>query len=368
MTARTYFRTVAPELTDSQIKDIFVNRDTQFNRVILAALLYGIYTGVVAVTLWAVASRNRDRNYRRPHFLVFIILLLYILAIFNIYYEWAGDILIFITNGTKFWDGYTSSLAPPILLTSGIGAILSTNLADTTLIWRCWIVWGRSWRVVLVPIACTAMATASRGIVTYYSTFGPIKSLPPQAIYLENIVNWAVLYSSLILATLLWCTILIVYRILRVGGTAGTMGVYRRVIEMLVESALLYSAVIVILLVFEVRNQGAAAYVEEFAIAIRGIAPTILVGRVAAGHARPDDSWSENTTSSSLRFRSNSSSQNDSEISVVSGWATSSHATPDLEEGFEENYTLRVRTGVAAQTCNAHDYSGDLESVECSVV
>ncbi len=41
MTARTYSRTVAPELTDSQIKDIFVNRDTQFNRVILAALLYG---------------------------------------------------------------------------------------------------------------------------------------------------------------------------------------------------------------------------------------------------------------------------------------------------------------------------------------
>ncbi|KAK0435524.1 hypothetical protein EV421DRAFT_2022477 [Armillaria borealis] len=316
MTARTLFRTAAPELTDSQIKAIFVNRDELFNRVILAALLYGIYTGVVAVTLCAVASRNYDQNYRRPHFLVFIILLLYILAIFNLYYKWAGEISTFITNGTNFWIGYTSTPSPPILLTAGISAILSTNLADATL---------------------HKKTLASRGIVAYYSAFGPIENLPPQAFYLENIVNWAVLYSSLILATLLWCTILIVYRILRVGGAAGRMHVYQRVIEMLVESALLYAAVIVVLLVFQVHNENSAHYVVELANAIRGIAPTMLVGRVAAGHARPDDSWSENTSTSSLRFRSSPDSHNDGEISVGSGWDTYSRARPDLEEGLEEN-------------------------------
>ncbi len=71
------------------------------------------------------------------------------------------------------------------------------------------------------------------------------------------------------MATLLWCTILIIYRILSVGGAAGRMRVYQRLIEMLVESALLYSAVIVVLLVFEVRNETSGAYVEEVAIAIR---------------------------------------------------------------------------------------------------
>ncbi len=52
--------------------------------------------------------------------------------------------------------------------------------------------------------------------------------------------------------------------------------------------------------------------------------PTVLVGRVAAGHARPDDSWSDDTTVSSIRFRNHSSSQNDSHLSVESGWDTSS--------------------------------------------
>ncbi|KAK0466528.1 hypothetical protein IW261DRAFT_1426872 [Armillaria novae-zelandiae] len=55
MTTRTYPATAIPELTDSQIKDIVANLDMSLNNTILGALLYGIYTGVVAITLWAVA-------------------------------------------------------------------------------------------------------------------------------------------------------------------------------------------------------------------------------------------------------------------------------------------------------------------------
>ncbi|PBK90431.1 hypothetical protein ARMGADRAFT_1064533 [Armillaria gallica] len=340
MISRTYVTgTGIAEITDSRIKDMLGGIDQGFNEVMINAFTHGIYTGVVVVALWATASRIISENYRTPHFLVVIILILYFLATFSLYENWTRAISYLIApHSTGSWEIYLSGHpSTSILLALGIDAILSAVLADATLIWRCWIVWGRSWRVVLVPITCTTLAIASRGIVAYYSAFGPIENVPPQALYLENIVNWAVLYSSLILATLLWCTILIVYRILRVGGTAGRTGLYQRVIEMLVESTLLYSAVIVALLVFQVRNEGAANYVAVLAAAIRGMAPTILVGRVAAGHARPDDSWSENISTSSLRFRSNSSSHNDSEISVGSGWDTSSRARLDLEEGSEDN-------------------------------
>ncbi|KAK0446967.1 uncharacterized protein EV420DRAFT_883522 [Desarmillaria tabescens] len=289
------------------------------------------------------SRNNRGQNSQRtvPHFLVFIILLLYLLATFNLYYVWDVEISnISITNGKSIWTAYNYQFGTPITLAEGIDAILSTVLADATLIWRCWIVWGRSWQVVLVPIACTTLAIISRGIVTYYTAFRHAENAPSQALYLENAVNWAVLYSSLILTTLLWCTILIIYRILRVGGVTAGMRVYRRVIEILVESASLYSALIAVLLMFQVRNKAAGIYVEVLAVAMRGIAPTVLVGRVAAGHARPDDSWSGSTTGSSLRwsllrFRSHSNSQTDSQMSAGSGWDTSSHVRPDLEEGLE---------------------------------
>ncbi len=53
------------------------------------------------------------------------------------------------------------------------------------------------------------------------------------------------------------------------GAAAGRMYVYQRVIEMLVESASLYSAVIVVLLVFEGRNEVAGVCIEDLAIAMR---------------------------------------------------------------------------------------------------
>ncbi len=122
---------------------------------------------------------------------------------------------------------------------------------------------------ILLSVSTNAKLV-TRGIMTYYSSFGPVENMSPQAQYLEKIgVNWAVLYSSSILATLLWCTIFIVYRILRVGGIAAGMRVYHRLVEMLVESASLYSAVIVVLLVFEVRSDAAEIYIEELVIATR---------------------------------------------------------------------------------------------------
>ncbi|KAK0433265.1 hypothetical protein EV421DRAFT_2023596 [Armillaria borealis] len=324
MIARTYPVTDIPELTDSQIEDIFRNLDMQFNQTMLSA--------------GAHASRNSIQSPGRPRFLIFIILLLYLLATVHLYYGWAVEIAYAtLPNGENFWTAFEYTPGTPIFLALGIDAILSTILADATLIWRCWIVWGRSWRIVLVPIACTTLATGT-GIETYKSIFaGPAKiNSPPTGLFFDNVVNWAVLYSSLILTTLLWCTILIIYRIWRVGAAAGRIHVYQRVIEMLVESASLYSAVLVVLVVLEARNELAAGYIEEVTSAMRGIIPTILVGRVAAGHARPDDSWNENATTSSLRFRSYSSSQSVSlEMNAGSESGRSSRITPDLENALD---------------------------------
>ncbi|KAK0495212.1 hypothetical protein EDD18DRAFT_266414 [Armillaria luteobubalina] len=373
MATGTHPATAIPELTDSQIEAILADLDETLNNAIFSALLYGIYTGVVAVTLWAVASRNCGENRRRPHFLVAIILLLYLLAGFNVYHGWAGCLIAYTTLAWKsVWEEFALLNSPvPLTLTGEVGAILSTVLADAALIWRCWIVWGRSWRVVLIPIACTTLATASRGIVAYYDTLESLASESPRALLLEEAVNWAVLYSSLVMATLLWCTILIIYRILRVGGAAGRIHVYQRVIEMLVESALLYSAVIVVLLVFEARNEVATLYVEDLAIAMRGIMPTILVGRVAAGHARPDDSWSESAPRSSIRFGNHSTSQNHTQISVESGRDTSSIERLDLEAGLEDITEGRVEGASSLDRDSTHDYhhvGGTTSSVDYSAV
>ncbi|KAK0451143.1 uncharacterized protein EV420DRAFT_723987 [Desarmillaria tabescens] len=161
------------------------------------------------------------------------------------------------------------------------------------MIWRCWIVWGRQWVIVLLPILFLLSATAFK-IIGEYQDF--------------NISNGYtfdfVLYSSFLLATTLWCTSLIVYRIVTVGGEAvgGEVRTDRHIIEVLVELSALYSACLILYVGFYARDSYLGPYFDILAGSTRGIAPTLLVGRVAAGHARPDDSWQGSVVLGSLRF------------------------------------------------------------------
>ncbi|KAK0454000.1 uncharacterized protein EV420DRAFT_614827 [Desarmillaria tabescens] len=123
-----------------------------------------------------------------------------------------------------------------------------------------------------------------------------------------------VLYSSFVLVTTIWCTAFIIYRILTVGQASGEVGggvsFYRHVIEVLIESSALYSVSLILLVVFEVREVQARYYVDVMTGIARGVAPTLLVGRVAAGHARSDDSW-QGSVMSSLHFGTTHSRNND---------------------------------------------------------
>ncbi|KAK0185160.1 hypothetical protein F5146DRAFT_1228100 [Armillaria mellea] len=116
-----------------------------------------------------------------------------------------------------------------------------------------------------------------------------------------------VLCSSFALASTLWCTLLIIYRIVTLVQS-DRLGAYRRVIEILVESSALYAISLILFVAFYARNDPTLYYFDVLSAITRGIAPTFLVGRVAAGHARPDDSWQGGITPS-LHFATHSGSQ-----------------------------------------------------------
>ncbi|KAK0196235.1 hypothetical protein F5146DRAFT_997695 [Armillaria mellea] len=156
--------TIVQKPTDGQAQDIFYALDAQLNSMMVGALTHGIYTGLIVFTFSTAA--------------------------------------------------YNNPLPPRVYLAVGIAAGVSTILTDATLIWRCWIVWGRSSGAILVPVISTTLAVVSKGIVLYhnYADGHPENTV----LYAPNSSRWAVIYSSAILGTLLWCTVLIVYRILSV--------------------------------------------------------------------------------------------------------------------------------------------------------
>ncbi|KAK0203800.1 hypothetical protein DFS33DRAFT_832825 [Desarmillaria ectypa] len=228
--------------------------------------------------------------------LVVVIILLHALTTVNFAAYLSYIHSSFIENGQSFSSMYLklNGTNQATFLEMGIAAAMSTILTDLYMIWYCWMVWGRRRLVVLFPILFLISATVSKIIVIYHDYFGVINDVFPMP------------YMSFILATTLWCTLLIIYRIVTVAGvrhgTEGRLRFYHHFIEVLVESSALYSISLVLLLAFTIRSNLGEYYLDTIAGIAKGIAPTLLVGRAAAGHTRPNDD-SDQSTVSTLHFR-----------------------------------------------------------------
>ncbi|KAG7448677.1 uncharacterized protein BT62DRAFT_721375 [Guyanagaster necrorhizus] len=250
----------------------------------------GLYTGIVAVTLWNIYICGNGCASKFMKIMVVIILSLYVLATIDFAFVWSIGSSAFTVDGKSFGTVYRTVNGPATAtLATGITAIISTILADSTMIWRCWIVWGQRWLVVTFPIFFLLSGIGFKMI-----------NVLQRFVYATTYELGVILYSSLILVTTLWCTFLIIYRILTVTiNSDGGIGPYRHIIEILVESSLLYSASLILYLGLSAydSSNSVLVYLDSVVAFARGVAPTLLVGRVA-GWARPDDSWQGSVISS----------------------------------------------------------------------
>ncbi|KAK0220028.1 hypothetical protein IW262DRAFT_996931 [Armillaria fumosa] len=275
------------DLTDDDKAYAFQYLDATLNSTILYALLHGIYTGILAVTLWNIFI-NKSWSIRRT--LVLIVILLHALITINVAVNWVYVRSTFIKKGQSFWTVYLNFIGPDqaFFWESGITATISTILADLY-IWCCWMVWGRRWLVVLLPILSQICATVSKIIHIYREYCNPPEE------------TFSMLYISFVLVTTLWCTLLIIHRILIVVGAkrgpSGRLRVYQQFIEVLVESSALYSISLVVWLALTVHGDPRTIYADTMVAILKGVAPTLLIGRAAAGHTRPKDDCDESAVS-----------------------------------------------------------------------
>ncbi|PBL04438.1 hypothetical protein ARMGADRAFT_1004994 [Armillaria gallica] len=280
---------LVPDLTDADRAYIFTELDAALNSRILYSLLLGLYTGIVAVTLESIYT-NKTRPIGRG--IVVVICILHILTSVNFIADWVYTRTLFVGNAQSSWAEYlfANSDRVNLILVMGVAGIICTALADSTLIWRCWTVWGRRWPVILPPVLFL-ICTIVFNIIAIYKSYATI----------SGYTLGFVLHSAFILATTLWCTLLIIFRIVAVVRAEARLGTYRHVIEVFVESSALYSLSLILYVAVFCYDTPATFYIDVVAGVARGIAPTLLVGRVAAGHARPDDSW-QGSFMSSLHF------------------------------------------------------------------
>ncbi|KAK0223914.1 hypothetical protein IW262DRAFT_1547628 [Armillaria fumosa] len=230
--------------------------------------------------------------------MIMVIVILYVMATIDFALNWSRIYLIYVKHGQTFMDESLEFLYPSKLgILMNITGIVSTICADSAMIWRCWMVWGKRWPVVVLPILFLISGTGFKVRLTYKASIDIVADA------LDNLL--VILYVTFVLATTLWCTLMIIFRIFSVGhastGSGGPFKVYRHVIEILVESSALYAIFLLLDMIMVACQNLADDYMDVIAAFARGVAPTLLIGHVSAGHARPDDSW-EGSVMSSLRF------------------------------------------------------------------
>ncbi|KAG5641085.1 hypothetical protein DXG03_006052 [Asterophora parasitica] len=150
------------------------------------------------------------------------------------------------------------------------------------------------------------------GVVTS-TTFGDVR------------VDYATALYSTSLVTTLYCTTVIVYRVVQVGSRS-TIGPglrsYQGILEILIESSALYFFATLFALVAYTQSGPVSQFASAFWTSVTvsliryyfgsvlcrlltlcwGIAPTLVVARVAAGDARPNQTWNNQAEGPALSF------------------------------------------------------------------
>lgn len=189
---------------------------------------------------------------------------------------------------------------------TGIAALLIVVFtADCIYIWRCWVVWGKRWSVVVLPIMCliTGYTLAIIGGIVQTD----IGAVPTKADL--KLAHLTATYYVLETALTLYLTIFITARIVMVQiqfpGAASRRRFavrYSRAVEIIVEGCVLYSALFLTNVVFSARSDPRTAWPVSVMPQLGGIIPTLLLFRVAMGMTRPDSSYSSPGFQSSVVF------------------------------------------------------------------
>ncbi|KIY68448.1 hypothetical protein CYLTODRAFT_489737 [Cylindrobasidium torrendii FP15055 ss-10] len=282
-------------------------RETMINSNMLMTLSYGVYSFVFWRAITSGMRGGRSKRSRQPDayaahrsriqrspvlFIIAILMYTLVTVLCAIYWKTLYDV--FGPNGGDGTYLCTKHVAPALPVICEAALALNIVLADSVLIWRTYIVFGKIKRIVIFPAVLVLCNTALP-----FVGFVPVKGYKDSPEIYELVFGirkfcvFVWVYLGFSMGITLYCSIAITLRILwicRLGGASWKS--YSNVLEVIAKSSALYTTVIVItsILGFSSARWG-ARYAVAVLLSVTGIAPTWILARIVSGKARADESW-----------------------------------------------------------------------------
>ncbi|KAF7324071.1 hypothetical protein MKEN_00629500 [Mycena kentingensis (nom. inval.)] len=314
--------------------------------------VHGLYTAIMLITLWVIlrGGKHAEVNGSRKWIQIALVVVPYALSTIHVGLNWHWYASAIDDNELPGGPGLLYSLTHIPAWMEAVGDsffCLNIFFADCVFIWRCWRVWNRRWQVVAVPILATIAGAALAIVIVNDQVISRRTSEPFTAAKKSaEFIKLSSVYFSLSMGTSLLTTLLITLRILMVqrtsyylrrtfkipGQDSNTSSARRfnPFVEVLVESAALYSATLLAFVVFSTQKSINVYYAQNIHAQMAGLAPLLIILRIASGKARPSDDWSATLAlSTALNFTNPSKDQSES-----AGSSTLSMSMAVVDSGF----------------------------------
>ncbi|KAJ7480878.1 hypothetical protein FB451DRAFT_1238659 [Mycena latifolia] len=244
----------------------------------LNSMGYGILTVMTGFTLKTLLENKRPRYPSR--LLLSVLSQIWILSTaywIMIVYRAYQAFIRFPEGATQFY----STLAMPSYTARSVVYCMLTLVADTFAIYRAYLVWNRKWHMVAVPVIMLGGTVVTACGVIYHFTQG-------DALFDTAILPWITSWFVMTLCTNVVCTCLIGYRIIQSQRAIQKLCEVAsdrlwNTLIIIVESAAIYSSVLIALICCYVLGSDAQDIVLDMSVSTIGIAFTMIILRVSLG-------------------------------------------------------------------------------------
>uniref|UniRef100_A0A5K1JXK9 Cell surface hydrophobicity-associated protein n=1 Tax=Ganoderma boninense TaxID=34458 RepID=A0A5K1JXK9_9APHY len=250
--------------------------------IFIQTLLYGAYTVVFILTVWVLLSKRPQRQPAQDPML-WITVLMFLMATLHIGINYTRVIKAFIIyrNAPGGPAAFFNQLSEFTQIFGSTVYVAQTLIGDSVVLYRCYLVWGRLY-VVIVPFILLLGSTAS-GIGILYSF---AKVVPEAEIFVDELQHWILSFFSLTLATNIICT----------GGHRYVLFCYRPIVFLVLESGMVYSATLLTLLILYKTGSWFQYVLLDAISPIVGLVFSMIIVRIGLGITSINGTSAYNTT------------------------------------------------------------------------
>ncbi|KAG7444135.1 uncharacterized protein BT62DRAFT_934310 [Guyanagaster necrorhizus] len=257
--------------------------EANFLALVFEALLYGSFTVLFIAAIYIIFQKRSGINIK----LLSTVVAIWVLSTVHLIIDIIRAIEAFVELERGGALQYYLDLSNPLQAAKTAIYVTLTLVGDGFVIYRCFIVWNRKWYIVPGPLLLLC-GTAVGG---FGATVAFSRAAPGAEVFLPNIVPWITSFISMTLSTNVVCTSLITYRILSIQrAVRGVIQVNlgHSALMMVVESAAVYSASVLSLMITYTLGSNAQYTVLDLTSPLIGITFTVIILRVSLGISSRD--------------------------------------------------------------------------------